>query len=180
MQKPAHLKIVDQFGAKKTLQLEKRIFTIGRKPGNDLVLLSSGVSREHAAIVYEDDHYYLVDKGSKSGLYINGESITRRALKNKDKILVGGHEEAQIEFVDESSSVIFNSSAELKLSQIDASGVSANEELQRLARYVEVNQAFKFSLTPDDVLCLIVDAAIEMAGAERGCLLLKNDEGKLE
>ena len=51
---------------------------------------------------------------------------------------------------------------------------SANEELQKLARFIEVNQAFKFSLTPDDVLCLIVDAAIEITQAERGFLMLRN------
>ena len=77
--------------------------------------------------------------------------------------------------------MIFHPSQSLNLSQIDSSRrASANEELQRLARYVEVNQAFSFSLTPDDVLCLIVDAAIEMANAERGCLMLKNEAGQLE
>ncbi len=181
MQKPAHLKIVDQFGVNRKVPLEKRVFTIGRKPGNDLVLLSSGVSRDHGAIVYEDDSYYLVDKGSKSGLFVNGAPVTRHELHHQDKIGVGGHEDCQIQFVEESASVIFASSDNLKLSQTDYSpGVSANEELQRLSRYVEINQAFKFSLTPDDVLCLIVDAAIEMANAERGCLMLKNEAGQLE
>jgi GAF domain-containing protein len=61
-----------------------------------------------------------------------------------------------------------------------ARAASANEELQKLARYVEVNQAFKFSLTPDDVLTLIVDAAIEMTQAERGFLMLRNEHGDLE
>src|SRR5258705_8497134 len=181
MQKPALLKIVDQFGVNKTMRLEKRVFTIGRKPENDLVLLSSGVSRDHGAIVYEDDRYYLVDKASKSGLYVNGEQITRCEVHHLDKIAGGGHDDCQIEFIEESAAVIFSSSESLNLSQLDsAPGISANEELQRLARYVEINQAFKFSLTPDDVLCLIVDAAIEMANAERGCLLLKNEAGQLE
>jgi sigma-B regulation protein RsbU (phosphoserine phosphatase) len=181
MQKPALLKIVDQFGVKKSMRLEKRVFTIGRRPENDLVLLSSGVSRDHGAIVYDGDHYYLVDKGSKSGLFVNGQPITRCELHHLDQIAVGGHDDCQIEFIEESDSVIFSSSESLNLSQGDsAPGISANEELQRLARYVEINQAFKFSLTPDDVLCLIVDAAIEMAKAERGCLLLKNEAGQLE
>lgn len=181
MQKPALLKIVDQFGVNKTMRLEKRVFTIGRKPENDLVLLSSGVSRDHGAIVYEGDRYYLVDKASKSGLFINGKPVTRCELHHRDKISVGGHDECQIEFVEESASVIFSSAQNLNLSQSDSTpGVSANEELQRLTRYVEVNQAFRFSLTPDDVLCMIVDAAIEMANAERGCLMLKNEAGQLE
>ncbi len=175
MQKPALLKIVDQFGVNKALPLENRLFTIGRKPGNDLLLLSSYVSRYHGAIVYEDDAYYLVDKGSKSGLFVNGQRITRCELHHLDQIRVGDHDDCQIQFLEEAAPVIFGTHPSLNLSQIDpAAGASANEELQRLARYVEVNQAFKFSLTPDDVLCLIVDAAIEMADAERGCLMLKN------
>ena len=60
MQKPALLKIVDQFGVNKRLPLAKRVFTIGRKAGNDLLLLSSDVSRDHGAIVYEGGTYYLV------------------------------------------------------------------------------------------------------------------------
>jgi sigma-B regulation protein RsbU (phosphoserine phosphatase) len=181
MQKPALLKIVDQFGANKTMPLEKRVFTIGRNPGNDLMLLSSRVSRDHGAIVYDNGSYYLVDKGSKSGLFVNGQPVTRCELHHLDRIGVGGHDDCQIQFFEESAPMIFESSQSLNLSQLDpASGASANKELQRLARYVEVNQAFKFSLTPDDVLCLIVDAAIEMANAERGCLMLKNEAGQLE
>ncbi len=181
MQKPALLKIVDQFGVNKTLPIVKRVFTIGRKPGNDLMLLSSAVSRDHGAIVYDNEAYYLVDKDSKSGLFVNGERVTRCELHHQDNIGVGGHEDCQIQFLEESLPPIFESSQGLKLSQPHpVSGVSPNEELQQLARYVEVHQAFKFSLTPDDVLCLIVDAAIEMANAERGCLLLTNDAGQLE
>ena len=181
MQKPALLKIVDRFGVNKTLPLVKRVFTIGRKPGNDLMLLSSGVSRDHGAIVYDNETYYLVDKDSKSGLFVNGERVTRCELHHQDNIGIGGHEDCQIQFLEESLPPIFESSKGLSLSQPHpASSASANEELQQLARYVEVHQAFKFSLTPDDVLCLIVDAAIEMANAERGCLLLTNDAGQLE
>lgn len=181
MQKPALLKIVDQFGVNKTLPLVKRVFTIGRKPGNDLMLLSSAVSRDHGAIVYDNEAYYLVDKESKSGLYVNGKRVTRCELHHQDNISVGGHEDCQIQFLEESLPPIFESSQALRLSQPHPSSrVSPNQELEQLARYVEVHQAFKYSLTPDDALCLIVDAAIEMANAERGCLLLINDVGQLE
>lgn len=181
MQKPALLKIVDQFGVGKTLPLEKRVFTIGRRPENDLMLLSNSVSRDHAAIVYDNENYYLVDKASKGGLFVNGQRITRRELHHLDQIGVGGKDDCRIQFLEESVPVIFESTHHLNLSQIGhASGSSANKELQQLARYVEVHQAFKFSLTPDDVLCLIVDAAIEIGNAERGCLMLTNDAGQLE
>ena len=46
MQKPALLSVVDQFGVKRVLPLDKQIFTIGRRPENDLQLLSNRVSRD--------------------------------------------------------------------------------------------------------------------------------------
>ena len=184
MQKPARLKIVNRFGVMRSLPLGKPVFTIGRKAENDLQLLSDSVSRQHAEIVYEDDTYYLVDIGSKRGTFVNDQQIARCALQHLDRIRIGGDEDQQIIFLDdtiERASAIFDSSPRLTLTPQQADRVtSANEELQKLARFIEVNQAFKFSLTPDDVLCLIVDAAIEITQAERGFLMLRNLSGDLE
>jgi sigma-B regulation protein RsbU (phosphoserine phosphatase) len=181
MQKPALLKVVDQFGVERTLPLDRRIFTIGRRPESDLQLLSKRVSRDHGAIIYDEGTYYLVDKGSARGLFLNGQRVTRSELHHEDQIGVGGNKDCQIEFREEGVPVIFERSQSLNLSQLDSTaGTSAKDELRRLARYVEVHQAFRFSLTPDDVLVLIVDAAIEIASAERGCLMLKNEAGHLE
>jgi serine phosphatase RsbU (regulator of sigma subunit) len=186
MPKPAQLKIVNRFGVTRFLPLGKPVFTIGRKAENDLQLLSDSVSRQHAEIVYENDAWYLVDIGSKRGTFVNGQRIERCALQHLDRIRIGGDEEQQITFLDETverASAIFDSSPRLTLTA-PAQGrervTSANEELQKLARFVEVNQAFKFSMTPDDVLCLIVDAAIEITQAERGFLMLRNEAGDLE
>jgi serine phosphatase RsbU (regulator of sigma subunit)/pSer/pThr/pTyr-binding forkhead associated (FHA) protein len=182
MQKSAQLKITDRFGVERVLPLNKPVFTIGRKADNDLQLISDTVSRYHAEVVYEDETYYLVDKGSKRGSFVSGQRVERCALQHLDQISIGGEDECQIQFLDDTvatASAIFSKS-ELNLSQSLSARASANEELQKLARFVEVNQAFKFSLTPDDVLCLIVDAAIEMTKAERGFLMLKNETGNLE
>jgi len=183
MQKPAHLKITDHFGVEKKLPLAKPVFLIGRKADNDLQLLSDSVSRYHAEIVYEDETYYLVDKGSKRGSFINDQRVERCALQHLDRLGIGGEDDCQLQFIDETvatASAIFDSNSGLNLTQAGRLRASANEELQKLARFVEVNQAFKFSLTPDDVLCLIVDAAIEITNAERGFLMLKNEAGNLE
>jgi serine phosphatase RsbU (regulator of sigma subunit) len=186
MQKPAQLKIVNRFGVSRLLPLGKPVFTIGRKAENDLQLLSDSVSRQHAEIVYENDAWYLVDIGSKRGTFVNEQRIERCALQHLDRIRIGGDEDQQITFFDdtvERASAIFDSTPRLTLTppvQDRERVTSANEELQKLARFVEVNQAFKFSMTPDDVLCLIVDAAIEITQAERGFLMLRNEAGDLE
>jgi hypothetical protein len=188
MQKTAQLKIVNRFGAMRLLPLDKPVFTIGRKAENDLQLLSDTVSRQHAEIVYQNDAYYLVDIGSKRGTYVNDQRIERAQLQHQDRIRVGNDDDQQIIFLDdtvERASAIFTSSSQLSLSPSTrdrdrAQITSANEELQKLSRFIEVNQAFKFQMTPDDVLCLIVDAAVEITGAERGFLMLRNETGDLE
>jgi hypothetical protein len=184
MQKSARLIIVNRFGVKRLLPLGKSVFTIGRKAENDLQLLSDSISRQHAEIVYEDDAYYLVDIGSKRGTFVNGQRVERCALEHLDRIRIGDNEDEQIIFLDdtvESASAIFDSSPSLTLTPQQADrATSVNEELQKLDRFIEVNQAFKFSLTPDDLLCLIVDAAIEITQAERGFLMLRNAAGDLE
>lgn len=186
MQKPAQLKIINRFGVTRFISLTKPVFTIGRKAENSLQLLSDTVSRQHAEIVYEQDTYYLIDVGSKRGTFVNDQRIERCALQHQDRIRIGGDEEQQIVFLDDTianASAIFDSSPNLAVSppSKDRSPLtSANEELQKLARFVEVNQAFKFSMTPDDVLCLIVDAAIEITQAERGFLMLRNKDSNLE
>ena len=177
----------NRFGVTRHLPLDKDVFTIGRKAENDLQLLSDTVSRQHANIVREEDGYVLVDVGSKRGTYVNDQRVERCALQHQDRIRIGGDEDEQLTFLDdtvERASAIFESNPRLTLTpqvQEQSRTASANEELQKLSRFIEVNQAFKFSLTPDDVLCLIVDAAIEITGAERGFLMLRNDEtGDLE
>jgi serine phosphatase RsbU (regulator of sigma subunit) len=184
MQISAKLKIINRFGVTQLIPLDKPVFTIGRKAENDLQLLSDTVSRQHAEIVFENDCYYLVDVGSKRGSYVNDQRVERCALQHQDRIRIGGDEDQQIVFLDDSverASAIFDSNPNLTLSTLQQDrGTSANEELQKLARFIEVNQAFKFSMTPDDVLCLIVDAAIEITQAERGFLMLRNQEGDLE
>lgn len=185
MHKVAHLKITDTFGGQRMLVLVKPVFTIGRNPGSDLNLLDPSVSREHAKIVYEDGGYYLVDISNKTGSYVNDRRIDRVQLRHLDRIQFGRDADMQIQFVEEpfaGQGLSQKPTLELPLSEITGRepAASANDELQKLARFLEVNQAFKSSFAPDDVLRLIVDAAIEMSAAERGFLMLKNEAGELE
>src|SRR5207247_11323478 len=110
--------------------------------------------------------------------------FTRHSLVHLDRISIGGVDDCQLQFVEESTvsaaTAAPTGQSHTSVGSDQARVASANDELQKLIRFVEVNQAFKFSLSPDDVLCLIVDAAIEMTKAERGFLMLKNEEGYLE
>ena len=183
MHSKARLQVTDSFGVRRVMPLAKPVFTIGRKVESDLHIMSTSVSRNHGEIVFEDGIYYLVDKGSKSGLFINGERVEKTALSNLDRISLGGAEDYQIQFIadeDRGENVLSGESGAVSTPSGVHLTANAKEQLKNLARYVEVNQAFKFSLAPDDVLKLVVDAAIELAGSERGLIMLKGKSDRLE
>jgi pSer/pThr/pTyr-binding forkhead associated (FHA) protein len=65
---------------------------IGRNGENDLVLHSSAVSREHAAVTLRDGRWYLEDRGSFNGTYLNGTRLvpgTPLPLRHADRIAIG-------------------------------------------------------------------------------------------
>jgi len=67
--------------------------TIGRGSENDLTIRSSAVSRRHAAIVRREDRWYVEDRGSYNGTFLNGTRVnpgTPLPLRHADRIEVGG------------------------------------------------------------------------------------------
>jgi hypothetical protein len=70
----------------------KESVTIGRDPGNDLTLTSNTVSREHAAVVFRDGRWYLEDRGSYNGTFLNGTRLQPGVplpLRHADRIGIG-------------------------------------------------------------------------------------------
>jgi pSer/pThr/pTyr-binding forkhead associated (FHA) protein len=66
--------------------------TLGRDTGNDLVLESAAVSRDHAAVTFADGRWYLEDRGSFNGTYLNGTRVvpgTPLPLRHADRITIG-------------------------------------------------------------------------------------------
>lgn len=69
--------------------LEKPRLSVGRDPGNDIFLNDITVSRTHASLEVSGGDVTVVDEGSLNGVYVNGVSIDRSALRNGDQLQVG-------------------------------------------------------------------------------------------
>ena len=64
--------------------------TIGRHPGNRIVVLDRLVSKEHAVLEIKDEVLWIRDLGSLNGTFVNGRRIKEATLKSGDQISIGG------------------------------------------------------------------------------------------
>ncbi len=62
---------------------------MGRDPGSDIRVGGIGVSRNHAFLRLDTDHIVLEDNGSSSGVFLNGEKVSRALVGPGDTITVG-------------------------------------------------------------------------------------------
>ena len=80
-------RLVDSAGA--AVVLRGRL-SIGREPGNDLVMADVRVSRRHAVVQRTPQGWLLVDQQSSNGTLVNGNLVATRVLRHGDVITVGG------------------------------------------------------------------------------------------
>jgi len=66
-----------------------RIATVGRAPESNVILNTRSVSRHHARIFYEGNHFWIKDLGSANGTRVNGKKITLQMLSDGDKLCFG-------------------------------------------------------------------------------------------
>lgn len=69
--------------------LNKGLFTLGRDLRSDWAIKDPMVSREHALIKEDQDGFYIEDRGSRNGTFVNKEKILRRKLSDQDEIRIG-------------------------------------------------------------------------------------------
>jgi serine phosphatase RsbU (regulator of sigma subunit) len=164
------LEVTDALG-RRVVPLEKPVFSIGRRSGNDLQLVGSDVSRDHAEIALEGEQYTLRDRGSRYGTFVNSEQVTEKPLVHGDLIRLGRSGGAEMVFLLEEAPVS---------GSVDKHTTSAVGDLRQIAALLEGLRALGSGRVLDEVLALVMDSAIEVTGAERGFIMLANAENELE
>ena len=164
---PAFLTVKSPSGAESQAPLDPLPFRMGRHTDNELVLRDSRASRHHAQILFEDGHYIVEDLKSSYGVFVNGHRAARKKLGNSDRIEFGFPDSYQAVFT---------------LGQAAAAPSAAKPEvvagagLGKLRAMLEVARALQTSLSTDDILAAVVEAALAVTGCERGFLLLRKDD----
>jgi serine phosphatase RsbU (regulator of sigma subunit)/pSer/pThr/pTyr-binding forkhead associated (FHA) protein len=161
----ARLEVHDGQG-RRVFPIEKVSITIGRRTENDIRLTGSDVSRDHAEIVEQDGSYLLRDRGSRYGTFVNDTQITEHRLVSGDRIQFGRAAGTEVVFMTGEAPM-----------PSDRAPVTAVSDLRQLAVLLEGLRALGSGRVLDDVLALVLDAAIEVTGAERGFIMLAGAAG---
>jgi serine phosphatase RsbU (regulator of sigma subunit) len=163
------LEVRDVLG-ERVVTIDRVPFSIGRRETNDLRLGGSEVSREHADIIEKDGTYVLRDLTSRYGTFINGEAITECELRSGDAVRLGRGGGADIVF----------HGADDDRSLTGRSTTGARDDLRQITALLEGFRAMGSGRVLQEVLALVLDAAVEISGAERAFIKLASADGGLE
>lgn len=173
----AALVVVDPNGRRMRVPLFPFPFRMGRAPDNNLVLRDTRVSRNHAQISRTDGRYVLEDLGSRHGIWVNGERVNgSRPLVGSERIEFGVPDGYQIHFTLTGDEIRRLMSRPVT----GDTGRTGSSNLEKLRAVLEVARSLQSSFSTDDVLNTVLDAALSVTGAERGFLLLFNEERELQ
>jgi serine phosphatase RsbU (regulator of sigma subunit) len=186
------------------IDLGREVFTIGRGTTNDLHFRNPWLSRLHARIIPRGEIYFLADAGSRNGTYLNGQQLRgEHLLSHGDLIALG---DILLRFVEkgappptlQSSLKVAESAGPLPAAN---TVVLSHDELE-LDRYRERDRtdpaavgAADRALLPalaratsaligrhdlGEIVEQVMDLTLESVAAERGALLLKGGDGRLD
>jgi len=178
----ASLIVIDPSGHRTRVAITPLPFKIGRQADNHLILRDSRASRLHARIVREGGEFKIEDAGSRHGVYINGKRVESQTLHNSDRIEFGFQDSYQLVFAMDGAELnrLMDQFGAQEKSSGSPSGISgAGSHLAKLRAVLEVARTLQTGFSLQDVLNSVVDAALAVAGAERGFLLLRKN-GELE
>src|SRR4051812_20389503 len=151
--------VVTDSQGRRIVPVETTPFSIGRSSESTLQLTDPQVSRHHAEIVERDAVWTVKDCGSRLGTFVNGRPTEETALHPGDLVRIG-QTELRIEGEGGSSSAMF--------------------DFRQVNALLAGLRALGSSHVLDEVLAIVLDAALELTGAERGFILLPDDAGRLE
>src|SRR5271163_859516 len=176
MPRAPRLMVIEPSGVHRDVMLTASPFRIGRQAGNELTLRDSRISRQQAQILSANGSWVLEDMGSRHGTFVNGEKVLRHELQPKDKIDFGMADSYKLVYLGEGATI------EELVERVEAPPPthSGSRELYHLGVLLEVARTLGSGLSLEDVLTVVVDAAIQVTRTERGVLLLANESHELQ
>jgi phosphoserine phosphatase RsbU/P len=166
---------------------------IGRNSDCDVPLDVAAVSRRHAAIIREKEHFFIEDLESRNGTFLNDERVVRRApLRDGDELVIcgqrfhfhGDHRSAMatqdtslLDLMDDDSTEAARASV---MATFDVGGggsaswrLSAKPEV-KLAALLEITSNLGQAMSVDEILPKLLDSLFKIfVQADRGFVVMR-------
>ncbi len=168
-------------GQPRTFLLYKPVTTIGRALGNDVAIPSHGLAETHAQVLFDGRDFNLEEVDKHAEILINGKKKRRARLVHGDRLTLG---DVELSFgvFDEPRKVgrplaatgdIVADAASAAIS--DTQLHVTNQQLAGLRKLYEFSEKLMTMKDIDRLLEGMLDAVIEVTGAEKGLILLNED-----
>ncbi|MDM8516412.1 ATP-binding protein [Desulfobacterales bacterium HSG16] len=149
--------------------LEKMSYSMGRSMDNDIVFDTSKISRFHASLEAAGDTYAIVDNNSANHVFVNGEQVQNRCLASGDTISLS-----------RSLNLIYLSDSDNEEKMADLANRMRNTVNKRdLIRLKKITDRIISLDSLENILKIILDEVAGIVDAERGFIVLMDENGKM-
>ncbi len=165
-------------GQPRVFALYKPVTTVGRALGNDVAIPAEGLSETHVQVLFDGRDFNLEEVDKQAEILVNGKKKRRTRLAHGDRLTLGDVELAFSVF-DEPQKVARGSSAAAPGSEaataISETQHQVGQQLAGLRKLYEFSEKLMTMKEIDQLLEAMLDAVIEVTGAEKGLILLNED-----
>ncbi|RKY24393.1 MAG: sigma-54-dependent Fis family transcriptional regulator [Planctomycetota bacterium] len=155
-------------GREKQYLVPHSLITVGRAADNVIEIKDAKSSRRHCEIRKTGETYHIRDLDSHNGTLVNGVAIHEAELNPGDRINIG------------LTTILFDVKPEIDEKQDEQTTLlgyyGTLRHRDNLQKLLEVSLAVTRQLDLKKLLETILDGAIEVTGAERGFIIIEEDE----
>jgi transcriptional regulator with GAF, ATPase, and Fis domain len=165
-------------GPPKAFVLHKPVTTVGRALGNDVALAGNGLAETHAQVLFDGRDFNLEEVDKQADILVNGKRKRRARLVHGDRVTLG---DVALSFsmFDEPSRHAGHGGAvpethgapTLSETQLNVT----NQQLAGFRKLYEFSEKLMTLTEIEPLLEAMLDAVIEVTGAEKGLILLNDD-----
>ena len=166
-------------GSPHTFVLHKPVTTVGRGLGNDVALTAGDVADTHAQVLFDGRDFNLEEIDKHGEILINGKKKRRARLVHGDRLTLG---DAELSFsmFDEPLGLSRRPPPSERTDGVEANTLSdtqlhVTQQLAGLRKLYEFSETLMTMKDIEHLLEAMLDAVIEVTGAEKGLILLHDD-----
>ncbi|MCA9621949.1 MAG: sigma 54-interacting transcriptional regulator, partial [Myxococcales bacterium] len=161
-------------GSPKLYSVHKPITTIGRAPGNDVVVDGAAVLPSHLQISFDGRDFVIEELERVGALKINGKKKRRARLCHNDRILLGDDAELSFSMFAEALKKTGKPAEPLPTTTQNTAQTTAlgSHEIQGVRKLFSFSEKLLRIADLDELLATMLDDIIELSHAQKGFILL--------